>query len=134
MAGTVTFTYDDASSSTGHGTIQRIICAWTANANSAVGTTAKISGQIIKVITDPIGGPAANYDIVITDEESVDILAASSVDLLNRHTANTEVIYCNLDDGAVPIAAYPVVNDTLLVTVSNETNNKSGEIIIYWQG
>jgi len=132
MAGSaMTFTYDEL------GPIKKAIVAWTSDdATGAVsGTTKKISGSIIKIVTDPgTGPPTADYDIVITDEESVNVLARTEDDLIDRHTTNTEVIYCIMEnDTPVGIALYPSICDKLTIAVTAAGNSTQGQIIIYWK-
>lgn len=141
MAGSAsTITYDET------GPIKKILIDWTSDdATGAVtATTKKISGQLLKVVTDPgTPAPTANYDIAITDGESVDVLSglggANGTDpsLANRHTSTTEVVHLLGEDGATPSAllpgTYPFVCDILSVAVTNAGNSKQGQIIIYWR-
>ncbi len=130
----MTFTYDLAPGATGHGTTKKIVCSWTGSAGgAAAGTTAKISGYLIKGETDPTDTPLDNYDIVITDEEGLNVLGSSFDDLVDRDDTNTETVYFNLTDGVAPIAAYPVVCDALTVTIAAAGVSKSGVLTLYWR-
>jgi hypothetical protein len=51
--------------------------------------TNPIDGYIVKVTTTPAGTPSANYDISLTDVNSVDVLQALCQ---NRHTSNVETV------------------------------------------
>ena len=133
MAGTMTFTHDK------NGPINILIGDWTSTAGGAADatTTFKIIGTIRKIVTNPDGvdAPTANYDIVITDEEGVDVLGLSQKDVQNRHTADTEQIVpvlLNYDATPIGIAAFPVVADLLKVAVSNAGNAKKGKVLIYY--
>lgn len=148
MAGSAsTITYDQGQDGAGqHGNVRRIIIDWTSDdATGAVtATTRKVVGRLLKVITDP-GSPAptANYDIAITDDESVDILSGlggtngTAPSLANRHTTTTEVVHLWAEDNTVntiPIPdSRPYVCSTLAVAVTNAGNSKQGQIIIYYE-
>jgi len=136
MAGSsMTFTYDEI------GNIQKIIADWTSDsATGAVsGTTKKIIGTLIKGVTDPgATAPDDNYDIAITDEESLDVLTScvAASTLANRDTANTEEIYFflkNADASPLSVAAFPVVADKLTIAITNAGNSKTGQLIIYYR-
>lgn len=135
MAGSsMTFTYDK------HGPIKKVIAAWTSDDadGSVTGTCTKLSGHLVKAVTDPgSAAPTDNYDIAITDEEGVNVLTACQSTLANRHTANTqEVYFLVLDAAGTPLAQslHPVVNDALTIAVTNAGNSKTGQIILYVEG
>lgn len=134
----MTFTYDEGVDSAGRaGGVSKIAIDWTSDdATGAVaGTTRKIVGAIVKGITDPgTAAPTDNYDINITDEEGVDVLANCKLGLANRDTANTEEQYfliLNNDTAPLSMAVHPVVCDKLTITVTNAGNAKNGQIILY---
>lgn len=136
MAGTMTFTYDDGydAVSANRGSIRRITCSWTGTSGGAAdGTTRKINGTLLKGVTNPTDGPTDDYDIVLTDDESADLLSGCFADLTNRDTTNTETRHFNLTDGTVPIAAYPVVCSTITVTVAASGTSKSGVLVLYYK-
>lgn len=134
MAGSsMTFTYDDI------GKIRKVIADWTSDDTTGAvsGTCKKITGTLIKAITDPgATAPTDNYDIAITDEESFDVLTNCVDNLADRDTANTEEVYflvSNLaatDPGGV---VHPVVCDALTFAVTNAGNSKQGQIILYYR-
>lgn len=137
MAGSsMTFTYDR-----GPGPVVRVIAEWTSDdATGAVSgtTTAKVVGRLVKGVTDPgSAAPTDNYDIAITDDEGVDVLAACQSTLANRDTTNTEQAYfLVLDAAATPLAqsVHPIVCSTLTVAVTNAGNSKTGQVILYVEG
>ncbi len=137
MAGSaMAFTYDK-----GPGPIKRVIATWTSDdtAGTASGsTTNKIVGRIVKAITNPgTAAPTANYDITVSDEQSVNVLTACDDDLQNRHTSNTEETYFfALDTDATPLAkaVHPAVCSTLTVAVANAGNSKEGVLILFVEG
>ena len=125
----MTFTYDVS------GPIKRIIADWTSDdaAGTASGTTAKVSGYLLAGVTDPgATAPDANYDIVITDEESVNVLGNCNDDLVDRHTSTSERVDFIID--GTGSAGRPAVCDKLTVSVSNAGNSKVGQIILYVDG
>lgn len=138
MAAVVTITYDgDPDVLGGPQRVRRIIMDWTSHTDgAATGTTKKISGHIIKIITNPGStAPTDNYDIAITGDESDDILANSIATLANRDTSTTEIIYPFVKDAAAtPLeqSVFPVVCDVLSIAVTNAGSTKDGKIVIYW--
>ena len=142
MAGSAsTITYDDAYDRQGRQrAIQSVTIAWTSDSATGAVTavTEKICGWLIKGVTIPSGGgtaPTDNYDIAITDPNSVDILTACKLGLGNRDTANTEETYfflLNQDATVLSTSAHPVVCDKLTVAVTNAGNSKQGTIILYY--
>lgn len=135
MAGSsMTFSYDES----GH--VRRVICDWVSDdATGAVsGTCKKIAGSLIKAVTVPSGtaAPTANYDIALTDPNTVDVLGRCIASLANRHTSNVEEVYCLVsslaatDPGGV---LHPTVCDPLTFAVTNAGNSKAGKIILYYR-
>lgn len=143
MAGSsVTITYDDGVDGAGYrGSIRKVIADWVSDdtAGTASGTTRKIVGRLIKIQTDPgSAAPTDNWDVTITDSEGVDVLAKcqNATALINRDTANTEETYLyilNADTSPIGIAAFPVVCDTLTVSIANAGNSKTGQVILYYE-
>jgi len=122
------------------GPIRVIVGTWTSDGSgdAAATTTKTVYGEVVKAITDPGGAaPTADYDIVITDEQSFNILTNCEDDLADRHTSTTEEVYFlvpNLaatDPGGV---VHPVVADKLTVTLSNAGDTKNGVVYIYVKG
>lgn len=144
MAGmTATVTYDDGvdRSNTRCGVRKVLIDFLTDDsAGTASVTTEKIVGELIKITTDPgSAAPTDNYDIAITDEEGVDVLAncvMNAAALGTRDTANSEETYLYLKDASVTpigLAAYPVVCDKLTVSLANAGNAKTTQVILYYR-
>jgi hypothetical protein len=145
MAGSsMTFTYDDGADGAGRrGSIRKVIADFVTDSatGSVAGTSRKISGELIKIVTDPgATAPTDNWDVVLTDEEGVDLSVnmddAAIAALIARDTANTEETYLCLFDtaaGTSRVAAFPVVCDKLTITVNNAGNAKTGQIILYYR-
>ena len=119
------------------GTVKKVVIDWTSDnvTLGVAGDLKKISGLLLKAITDPDAGsaPAANYDIVLTDEEGADLLGNCEDDLMDRHTANTESVdFMVLGTGCT---GRPCVDDIITVTVTNcGAGNNEGRIVLYWMG
>lgn len=147
MAGSsTTVTYDNGDLGPnigGYGSIRKVLISFVTDdtTGSVACTLEKISGELIKIVTDPGGtAPTDNYDVVLTDEEGVDLSGnmddAAIAALIARDTANTEETYLCLFDtaaGTSRVAAFPVICDKLTVTVNNAGNSKTGQIILYYR-
>lgn len=147
MAGSsMTFTYDegwDGATPSQQGRIRKVLADFVTDSatGSVAGTTRKIVGRLLKIVTDPGGtAPSDNYDVVLTDEEGVDLSVHMSdgviAALIARDTANTEETYLTLEDtaaGTSSMASYPVVCDALTITVNNAGNSKTGQIVLYYE-
>lgn len=108
-----------------HTTVKKIKVAWTSDdTTGAVSgtTTKKYSGRFIGAITVPgTGGdaPDDNYDIAITDADSVDLALGA---LANRDTATTEFV--------AEASMGGVANSTLTFAVTNAGNSNKGTIYL----
>ncbi len=143
---TATVTYDDGdqgdSGRVFGGRIKKILIDFLTDdsAGTATVTTRKISGELIKIVTDP-GSPAptANYDVVLTDDEGVDLSIHMSdttiAALIARHTTSTEETYLMLEDmaGTAGYPVYPIICGPLTVALANAGNAKVTQIIIYYR-
>jgi hypothetical protein len=127
----MTFTYDES----GH--VRKVIADWVSDDTTGAvsGTTKKIVGQLVKVVTDPgSAAPTDNYDIAITDGESVDVLGNCVDGLLNRHTSTTQEVYLLVSDSEATTPRgiiHPVVCDLLTIAITAAGNSKTGQVIIY---
>ena len=137
MAGaTMTFAYDDV------GTVKKIIIDWLSDDATAdvVGTTKKISGFLLKGVTDPdVNAPDDNYNIILTDEEGSNILLNCNDDLLLRDTANIESVDFVIRDIAVAGQASgagerPCASDMITVSIDSAGNANEGRLVLYWMG
>ena len=144
MAGSsTTITYDDGVDGAGfRGLIRKVMIDFTTDdgTGSVACTTRKIVGELVKIVTDPgSAAPDANWDVVLTDEEGVDLSIhmddVAIAALIARHTTTTLETYLPLEDtaGTGRVGAWPVVCDKLTVTVNNAGNSKTGQIILYYR-
>ena len=109
-----------------YGTVKKIGIAWT-TASSSGGTTTgtttnAFSGAIKRLVTvpDTSTSVAANYDIVLNDQDSTDTLMGAGA---NRHSANTEQV------NAASLGI--VANDKLTFTVTNASSSAGGACYVY---
>lgn len=117
-SGTVTLTEET------NGHIKKIVFAWTSGDDSkATKTTVNsYTGEIIRLITVPDGtdAPDDNYDVVINDEDSVDVLVGAGA---NRDTANTEQVLGS--------SLGCVVNDRLSLSIADAGTSNKGTVYLY---
>jgi hypothetical protein len=119
-AGTVTIT------ETTHTSVKKIKVAWVSGSGgeAAAGTTTvAYDGKLELLTTVPSGGgtaPSDNYDVAVTDSDSVDVLAGAGAD---RDTANTEQV--------VAASLGAVAGSKLTITVTNAGNSKQGTAYLY---
>lgn len=139
MAGSsMVFTYDNGADVLGRVRgIRKVIANWTSDdtTGAVTGSPIKLVGTLVKAVTNPgSAAPDANYDIALTDEDGVDVLAACQVTLANRHTANSEQVYfLVLDAAGTPLAqsVHPVVCGEITIAVTNAGDSKNGQIALY---
>jgi hypothetical protein len=84
-----------------------------------------INGYIVQVVTDPgATAPTDNYDIVLNDSDSMDIMGGR---LQNRDTSNSEQEVPLIGGTYMP----RYVNGSVSLDIDNAGNAKGGTIIIY---
>ena len=81
-------------------------------------------GQIIQLVTIPDGtaAPDANYDLTITDKNSIDILCGSGA---NRHTSSTEYIVAGTT-GTLTKPLGAVAGSSLTLNITDAGTSKKG--------
>lgn len=128
MAGTVVIDYEDIY------TIKKLTFDWLSSSGGAAdATTKKIVGQILRVGFTPDGGgtqPSLNYDVVINDEQSIDVLQGLGANLSNVTATNVVPVVTN---GTAGNMAPAVITDILTLAVTNAGNAKGGEIAIWYR-
>lgn len=121
-AGTVTITEET------HGSLKKITFAWTSGTvgegGTASGTTTNAyTGALERLVTVPAGGddaPDDNYDLTLTDEDSVDALVGAGA---NRHTSTTQQVLGS--------SLGVVANDKLTLNVTNAGDANKGTVYVY---
>ena len=112
---------------TAHGSVKKIKFEFTsgegAYAGAASATTEKAYyGEILQVMTDPgETAPTDNWDLTITDPDSIDILKGNGAD---RDTANTEYIVGS-NANMLPAAGILTFN------VTNAGDQKTGTVYVW---
>ena len=103
---------------------KKITFDWTSAADgTATGTTiGDYTGKVIYLATDPdaVAAPTTDYDITITDEDGIDVLAGAGA---NRHTSNTEIVL----ESSLGAVGY----DKLTINVTNAGDTKKGKVYIH---
>ncbi len=109
------------------GTVKKITFAWVSGTAGEAGTatvttTKAYSGAIARLVTVPSGtaAPTDNYDIVVNDADSTDVLMGAGA---NRDEANTEQV--------LKSSLGYVANDTLTLSVTNAGTSKEGTVYLY---
>jgi len=108
---------------------KKVSFAWVSGTDAEVGTaggttTYPYSGTIERLVTDPgATAPTDDYDVVINDEDSVDVLMGAGAD---RDTANTEQV--NASSLGI------VVGDKLTLAITNAGSAKTGTVHLYIRG
>jgi hypothetical protein len=119
-AGTVTIT------ETIHTTVKKIKFAWTSGTGGEGGTasgttTYAYDGKLELLTTDPgATAPSDDYDITITDSDSIDVLAGAGA---NRDTANTEQVLGS--------SLGAVAGSKLTINITNAGDAKVGTAYLY---
>jgi hypothetical protein len=118
-------------SSNSNSAIKKIKWEWTTDsANGAIvdatavgaknKTTYKYTGQIIRLITDPVDGPTDNYDLAINDDDVMDVTMGAGQ---NRHTTTTQQVLAS--------SLGFVYDSYLALTIGTAGNSKSGIAYLY---
>lgn len=109
-----------------YGSVKKIGMAWTIGSSSSGTTTGTTSngynGALERLVTTPDGSaaPSANYDIVINDEDSTDVLLGGGA---NRSASTTEQV------AAASLGI--VANDKLTITITNAGSSCAGDAWLY---
>jgi hypothetical protein len=107
--------------------------SWTSAADGTVSSASpyKISGEILRVVFNPgATAPTTLYDITLTDENSMDVLAGQGGNLSEVNTTNV----CPgvpLKDGTTTSTRPIAVHDTLTLNVTNAGDSKQGTVDVY---
>lgn len=109
------------------GTVKKIKFAWTSNSadggKATKTTTNAYTGEIIRLVTVPGtagDAPDPNYDVVLYDEDTTDVLMSAG---LNRHTSNTEQVLAS--------SLGCVANDKLSLSIADAGNANTGTVYVY---
>lgn len=109
--------------------VHMIKFAWTSTAGGAASDTTRLkyTGNILKFYTVPGSGgdaPTDNYDITLTNADSIDVLQGQGA---NRSTSLTQ--WVNDIPASTPLGA--VAGSKLTLNVSNAGDANTGELIVF---
>ncbi len=122
------------------GRVSSITWKWVASAAGAVSSASPdvISGVLVGVTFDP-GTPAPTtlYDVTITDEAGVNVLAGAltggyGVDLSATVTTHYAICTVNKESSAAVLGGR-AVNDVLTLVVANAGDAAQGSVTLYYQ-
>jgi hypothetical protein len=126
MAGSATLTHYEI------GRVRRIVVDWVADAADATVPSVvlpRIEGRLFELHTNPgATAPTDNYDITLTDAESIDRLQGVGA---NRDTVNTEQAVVVYSGSTI----HPVVSRTDVLTLNiggNAVNSALGRVILLY--
>jgi hypothetical protein len=106
------------------GTVRRIKFAYTADASGSAGatTTEYYNGDLVSAMLIPTTGsaPSDNYDVLINDADSVDVLGG-----LGGNSSCSANDYFTKEDGLLS-----VVDSQLTLAITNAGNATLGTVII----
>jgi len=142
MAGSVmAFNYDDGYDAQSYrGGVSQVQAAWTSDSGTgtASGTTNKIVGRLVKVVTVP-GSPTPTngYTVTITDDNGVNVLTSCDKTLASNQSSSaateTYLLVKSYDGTPLAVAVHPVVGDKLTITVSGAGNSTQGQVFLYYE-
>lgn len=90
-----------------------------------------VSGEIKRVVFDPgSAAPTASYDVTLTDEHGIDVLAGQGADL---HETNSSSVCPGtpIKDGTTVGVVPTVVDGVLTLNVTNAGDTKTGKVVVY---
>lgn len=90
-----------------------------------------VSGEIQRVVIDPLSpAPTAAYDLTLTDEDSIDVLAAQGANL-DATASKSFVPGTPLTDGTTTSTRPIVVDGILTLNVTNAGSGGAGKVVVY---
>lgn len=120
-------------SQTNRAALTRYVISWTSDGSQAYAETIAIQspGELIAVTFDPgTPAPTANYDVVLTDSEGVDVLAGQGANLSD--TVSTMVCPgIPVKDGTTTSVGPRPVYGNLSLAISNAGASKAGTIVLW---
>lgn len=113
--------------------VVRITIDWTSHTDGTV-TQAfpkAYSGIIERVVFNPgATAPTDLYDVTITDDQGVDVLAGQGANLSTSATSHVKP-GIPFKDGTTTSVAPVVIDDTLTLNITNAGSGKVGAIVVY---
>jgi hypothetical protein len=110
--------------------LKRVTLDWICDASgNFLATTTQVQGTIERLVINPDAGatsPTADYDLTISDVDSVDLLSGLGANLSDSVTSSTTVM---ATDGTTPRPMATV--GTLTIAITNAGNARGGVIRFY---
>ena len=112
--------------------IRKYTLTWQSSSGGAVDfTTPAIAGELIGIEFDPgATAPTANYDITLTDENGLDVMAGQGANLSATVTTMVKP-GIPFKDGVTTSVAPMIVHGTLVLAITNAGDTKNGVIVLY---
>lgn len=113
--------------------VVRITIDWTSHTDGTVtqALPKAYSGILERVVFNPgATAPTALYDVTLTDEQSVDVLAGQGADLSATVTSQVKP-GIPFKDGTTTSVAPVVIDDLLTLNITNAGSGKTGVIVLY---
>lgn len=103
-----------------------------ASGNATIPSGFAVSGYITRVVIIPSGSaaPTTLYDLTMTDEDGVDVLAGRGANM----SATATLSMCPgtpINDGTTASVVPVVVDSILTLNVANAGNAKAGTVVVY---
>lgn len=112
---------------------ERATISWTSNATGEVtATITGIQGELLRAAYKPAVGaasPSNAYDLVITDDDGVDVLAGTGANLSNTTATTKSCMATASSSGYVPMA----VAGGLTFTLTNAGASNQGTVRLYFR-
>lgn len=112
----------------------KVVVSWTSDGSGAASEAIRrVVGDIRRVTFVPGSGgtqPTNSYDVTLTDEHGIDVLAGQGANLSNT-TATHVSPGVPLKDGTTTHVAPVFIDGTLTLAVANAGNAKTGTVTIY---
>jgi hypothetical protein len=107
---------------------------WLSNSNGTItlASGSEVSGAIQRVVFIPsaIAVPTDAYDVTLTDEHGIDVLAGQGANKSNVKTS-TVIPGTPLKDGTTTTTVPTVVDGILTLNVTNAGNSNAGQVVVY---
>jgi len=124
MAGTVNLVKDDSR------TIKKLTFSWTSNSTGCADySTSGVSGILYRCVIKPTTAatqPTSNYDVLINDANSVDLLGGQGGNLSKSTSSN--IVF-----GTTGINAPTAFDGVLTLDVAQAGSAKTGTVIMYYR-
>lgn len=117
------------------GVVRRCDVVWAASTNGVVDAAelGYFRGQILRMVLSHGATAEDGYDVTLTDENGIDVLAGLGTNVSTSTVLNCSPVYVTTSATATNIVLF-AVNDVLTLNISNAgTNNATGKIVIYLQ-